>query len=166
MGVSKLVLDAERGLEESQNQRDARVEALWLQLDPGRTGELDLKGLRKGFRRIDHRELRPAALALGNRINAHAAHTAMKNADDLLQQIMEEVDTNRDGKIQYEGTLGLVNGVLLQKGHFLCPLPSELDGWSIAVDAVQSSAHSSSRPSGSYSFFSEPSTRTATENST
>ncbi|EQL01427.1 calcium dependent mitochondrial carrier protein [Ophiocordyceps sinensis CO18] len=81
MGVSKLVLDAERGLEESQNQRDARVEALWLQLDPGRTGELDLKGLRKGFRRIDH---------------------PMKNADDLLQQIMEEVDTNRDGKIQYE----------------------------------------------------------------
>lgn len=59
MSVSKLVLDAERGLDESQNQRDARVEALWLQLDPGRTGELDLRGLRKGLRKIDHRELRP-----------------------------------------------------------------------------------------------------------
>ncbi|KAM4066903.1 mitochondrial carrier protein [Hirsutella rhossiliensis] len=81
MSVSKLVLAAERGLEESQNQRDARVEALWLQLDPSRTGELDLKGLRKGFRKIDH---------------------PMKNADHLLRQIMEEVDTNGDGKIQYE----------------------------------------------------------------
>ncbi|KJZ78820.1 hypothetical protein HIM_01593 [Hirsutella minnesotensis 3608] len=81
MIVSKLVLDAERGLQESQNQRDARIEALWFQLDPGRTGELDLKGLRKGFRRIDH---------------------PLKNADDLLKQILDEVDTNHDGKIQYQ----------------------------------------------------------------
>lgn len=28
----------------------------------------------------------------------------MKNADDMLKQIMTTVDTNRDGKIQYEGT--------------------------------------------------------------
>lgn len=28
----------------------------------------------------------------------------MKNADELLKQIMDEVDTNRDGRIQYEGT--------------------------------------------------------------
>lgn len=27
----------------------------------------------------------------------------MKNADHLLRQIMDEVDTNRDGKIQYKG---------------------------------------------------------------
>lgn len=28
----------------------------------------------------------------------------MKNADDMLKEIMKTVDTNRDGKIQYEGT--------------------------------------------------------------
>lgn len=27
----------------------------------------------------------------------------MKNADDLLGEIIKVVDTNRDGKIQYEG---------------------------------------------------------------
>lgn len=27
----------------------------------------------------------------------------MKNADDLLGEIVRVVDTNRDGKIQYEG---------------------------------------------------------------
>lgn len=27
----------------------------------------------------------------------------MKNADGMLKQIMHEVDTNRDGKIQYDG---------------------------------------------------------------
>ncbi|PHH83938.1 hypothetical protein CDD83_2759 [Cordyceps sp. RAO-2017] len=81
MNVSKLVADVERGLGESQNQRDSRVEDLWAQLDPGRAGELDLKGLQRGFRRIDH---------------------PMKHADELLKQIMEEVDTNHDGKIQFE----------------------------------------------------------------
>lgn len=28
----------------------------------------------------------------------------MKNADDMLKRIMEEVDRNGDGKIQYNGT--------------------------------------------------------------
>ena len=28
---------------------------------------------------------------------------AMQNADDMLKQILKEVDTNEDGKIQYEG---------------------------------------------------------------
>ncbi len=39
----------------SQNQRDERVEQLWKKLDPQGKGELDLKGLQKGLRRIDHR---------------------------------------------------------------------------------------------------------------
>jgi solute carrier family 25 (mitochondrial phosphate transporter), member 23/24/25/41 len=55
--MSKLATDVEYGLTESQNEKDARVEQLWARLDPGRAGELDLKGLQKGFRRIDHREL-------------------------------------------------------------------------------------------------------------
>jgi solute carrier family 25 phosphate transporter 23/24/25/41 len=40
---------------ESQNARDARVERLWRQLDIDKKGELDLSGLRKGLRKIDHR---------------------------------------------------------------------------------------------------------------
>ena len=55
MSPSKLVAEVEHGLEESQNQRDARVEHLWAKLDPGKTGELDFKALQKGFRKIDHR---------------------------------------------------------------------------------------------------------------
>lgn len=55
MKVSKLVTELEAGLEESQNQRDARVERLWAKLNPNRSKELDLKGLQKGLRRIDHR---------------------------------------------------------------------------------------------------------------
>ncbi|KAM5348593.1 hypothetical protein ACJ41O_008417 [Fusarium nematophilum] len=81
MSVSKLVSKVEHGLGESQNQRDARVEELWASLEPDHTGELDLKGLQKGLRRIDH---------------------PMKNADEMLRRIMAEVDKNRDGKIQYQ----------------------------------------------------------------
>lgn len=56
MSVSKLVKEVENGFQESQNQRDARVEELWANLEPDRTGELDLKGLQKGLKRMDHRE--------------------------------------------------------------------------------------------------------------
>ena len=56
MKWSNLLSEVEHGLEESQNQRDARVEKLWADLDPGSSGSLDLKGLQRGFRKIDHRE--------------------------------------------------------------------------------------------------------------
>jgi len=32
---------------------------------------------------------------------------AMKNADDMLDHIMDAVDQNGDGKIQFEGTVTL-----------------------------------------------------------
>jgi solute carrier family 25 phosphate transporter 23/24/25/41 len=80
MSVTSIVEGVEDGLREPQNSRDARVEELWSSLEPDHTGELDLKGLKKGLRRIDH---------------------PMKNADDMLKRIMEEVDRNGDGKIQY-----------------------------------------------------------------
>jgi siroheme synthase len=57
MSATKIVTELERRFGESQNQRDARVERLWSRLDPTGKGELDLNGLQKGFRRIDHREL-------------------------------------------------------------------------------------------------------------
>ncbi|KAF4121644.1 solute carrier family 25 (mitochondrial phosphate transporter), member 23/24/25/41 [Geosmithia morbida] len=81
MSHSKVLAKAAHSLEESQNQRDARVEQLWRELEPNAAGELDFRGLKKGFRKIDH---------------------PMKNADNMLKKILDEVDTNNDGKIQYE----------------------------------------------------------------
>lgn len=57
MQLSQVVTELEMDLVESQNQRDKRVEELWRKLAPQGTNELDLKGLQKGLRRIDHREL-------------------------------------------------------------------------------------------------------------
>lgn len=58
--------EVEKGLREPQNQNQNpnhdRVEALWAQLGPCANGELDLKGLQKGFRKIDHREDFPSFL--------------------------------------------------------------------------------------------------------
>ncbi|OBR03490.1 Calcium dependent mitochondrial carrier protein [Colletotrichum higginsianum IMI 349063] len=82
MGVTEWVAERQMEVEESQNQRDKRVEDLWRQLDPNGSGHLDFKGLQKGLRKIDH---------------------PMKNADHMLRKIMTVVDTNDDGKIQYEG---------------------------------------------------------------
>ncbi|KAK1975788.1 mitochondrial carrier domain-containing protein [Colletotrichum cereale] len=81
MGVTDWVAERQMEVEESQNQRDKRVEDLWRQLDPNGSGHLDFKGLQKGLKKIDH---------------------PMKNADDMLRKIMTVVDTNDDGKIQYE----------------------------------------------------------------
>jgi len=55
MNITKVVSELEMELQESQNQRDKRVEELWKSLDPQGHGELDFKGLQKGLRRIDHR---------------------------------------------------------------------------------------------------------------
>ncbi|KAK0634739.1 mitochondrial carrier domain-containing protein [Bombardia bombarda] len=81
MKITDVVSELEAEMEESQNQRDKRVEELWMKLDPARHGELDLKGLQKGLKRIDH---------------------PMKNADEMLKEIIKVVDTSGDGKIQYE----------------------------------------------------------------
>jgi solute carrier family 25 phosphate transporter 23/24/25/41 len=40
---------------ESQKEQDARVERLWQTLDTAKDGHLDLKGLKKGLKKIDHR---------------------------------------------------------------------------------------------------------------
>ncbi|KAM7220549.1 Mitochondrial carrier domain containing protein [Rhypophila decipiens] len=81
MKITDVVSELEVKMIESQNQRDKRVEELWKKLDPAAHGELDYKGLRDGLRRIDH---------------------PMKDADDMLKQIIRKVDTSGDGKIQYE----------------------------------------------------------------
>jgi solute carrier family 25 phosphate transporter 23/24/25/41 len=40
---------------ESANAQDARVEELWRRLDGTARGYLDLAGLKKGLRKMDHR---------------------------------------------------------------------------------------------------------------
>ena len=46
-----------RGMDdELQSSQDVRVGALWSSLDARGTGHLDLKGLKAGLRKIDHRE--------------------------------------------------------------------------------------------------------------
>ncbi|CAJ2510718.1 Uu.00g063430.m01.CDS01 [Anthostomella pinea] len=81
MKLPDVVTELEMDLEESQNQRDARVEQLWKKLDYQNKGALDWKGLQRGLKRIDH---------------------PLKNADDMLKNIIKVVDTNGDGKIEYE----------------------------------------------------------------
>ncbi|KAI1858634.1 hypothetical protein JX265_010727 [Neoarthrinium moseri] len=81
MKITDVVSELEMQMDETQNQRDARVEALWKRLDYQRKGELDWKALQRGLKKIDH---------------------PLKNADDLLKNIIQVVDTNGDGKIQYE----------------------------------------------------------------
>ncbi|KAL8804417.1 MAG: hypothetical protein Q9223_005741 [Gallowayella weberi] len=60
--------------------QDARVQKLWQTLDTQQKGHLDVKGLKKGLKKIDH---------------------PLKNADDLLQDVLAAVDTDGDGQIQY-----------------------------------------------------------------
>ncbi|KXJ86712.1 mitochondrial carrier domain-containing protein [Microdochium bolleyi] len=81
MKVPDVVTQAKLNMAESQNQRDARVEALWRRLDYQNKGELDWQALQKGLKKIDH---------------------PMKNADDMLKAIIKVVDKNGDDKIQYE----------------------------------------------------------------
>ena len=67
---------------DSQNEKDARVEALWKQLDPANKGFIDLTALEKGLHRLDH---------------------PLKDAHDLLVEIAKAMDKNHDQVIQYEG---------------------------------------------------------------
>jgi solute carrier family 25 phosphate transporter 23/24/25/41 len=69
-------------LPESQNSRDARIEALWKKLDPQGRGEIDLHGLQRGLKKIDH---------------------PLKNAHDMLKDVVRAIDKNGDQVIQYEG---------------------------------------------------------------
>jgi solute carrier family 25 phosphate transporter 23/24/25/41 len=84
---------------ESANAQDARVDALWATLDTRKKGHLDLGGLKKGLRKLDHRTLahrRESGTSLRDII-------ALKNADYLLSDVMKAVDTDGDGRIQYHG---------------------------------------------------------------
>ncbi len=71
MTLSDAVSELGMQMEESQNERDKRVEELWKKLDPTGQGELDFKGLQKGLRRIDHREIPPEPPRVGDILLTH-----------------------------------------------------------------------------------------------
>ncbi|OJJ51160.1 hypothetical protein ASPZODRAFT_148493 [Penicilliopsis zonata CBS 506.65] len=65
---------------ESEDERDKRLARLWETLDTRREGHVDLNGLKKGLRKIDH---------------------PLKNADSMLTDVLRAVDTNEDGYIDF-----------------------------------------------------------------
>lgn len=67
---------------ETQNARDDRVEQLWRKLDTKKKGEINLQELQKGLRRIDH---------------------PLKDASDMLRDVVKAMDKNGDEVIQYDG---------------------------------------------------------------
>lgn len=85
-------------MEEDQAAQHARVDKLWKALDTKQQGELDLEALKRGLATINHRK------RLLNRLKIFAKDkVALKNADDLLQDVLNAVDTNKDGHISYSG---------------------------------------------------------------
>ncbi|RMZ85627.1 hypothetical protein DV737_g568, partial [Chaetothyriales sp. CBS 132003] len=66
--------------EETSEHREKRIKALWKRLDSTDDGQMDLHGLKKGLKKIDH---------------------PLKNADSLLQEVLTAVDTSGDGQIQF-----------------------------------------------------------------
>ncbi|KAJ9667459.1 hypothetical protein H2201_002327 [Coniosporium apollinis] len=66
---------------ESAQQQDARVEHLWRILDTRGEGQLNAADLKKGLAKMDH---------------------PLKHADELLGDVLHAVDTNKDGKIQFQ----------------------------------------------------------------
>ncbi|KAI1269688.1 mitochondrial carrier [Xylariaceae sp. FL1019] len=107
MKIPDVVTDLQMDMAESQNERDARVEKLWKQLDYQGKGELDWKGLQRGLRKIDH---------------------PMKNADDMLKNIIKVVDTDGDGKMQYEEFRVFVEAAERQLFHLFESIDRDHDG--------------------------------------
>lgn len=62
-------------------RQDERLEELWHKLDVKQRGYLDLSILKRGLRKIDH---------------------PLKNADGLLRDVLEAMDTNHDGRISHD----------------------------------------------------------------
>ncbi|KAI1428425.1 mitochondrial carrier domain-containing protein [Xylaria sp. FL1777] len=102
-----LVSELEIEMAESQNERDARVEQLWKKLDYQAKGELDWKGLQRGLRKIDH---------------------PLKNADDMLKTLTKAVDTDGDGKIQYEEFRVFVEAAERQLFHLFRSIDRDKNG--------------------------------------
>ncbi|KAI2789613.1 putative mitochondrial carrier [Penicillium oxalicum] len=68
---------------ESKDEREERVARLWESLDTRKEGHVDLNGLKKGLKKIDHH--------------------------DLLRTFLRDVDINRDGQIDYNEFRKFIN---------------------------------------------------------
>jgi len=110
----------------SASVADARVDELWATLDTRKQGHLDLAGLKKGLRKLDH---------------------PLKNADQLLDEVMQAVDTDGNGRITYQG------GCVLS------------DRIARVLTRFENSANSYTKPKRSFSTYSRPSTTTTTARS-
>ncbi|KAI1353205.1 mitochondrial carrier domain-containing protein [Xylaria sp. FL0043] len=119
MKRTNLVTELEMEMAESQNERDARVEQLWKKLDYQGKGELDWKGLQRGLKKIDH---------------------PLKNADDLLKTITKAVDTDGDGKIQYEEFRVFVEAAERQLFHLFRSIDRDKNG-KLDKEELQAALH-------------------------
>ncbi|KAI1278510.1 mitochondrial carrier domain-containing protein [Xylaria sp. FL0933] len=119
MKRTNLVTELEMEMAESQNERDARVEQLWKKLDYQNKGELDWKGLQRGLKKIDH---------------------PLKNADDLLKTITKAVDTDGDGKIQYEEFRVFVEATERQLFHLFRSIDRDKNG-KLDKEELQAALH-------------------------
>lgn len=88
---------------ESKDERDKRVDKLWETLDTRKEGHIDLTGLKKGLKKIDHREFDQVLCYIS--VCLICSHLALKNADDMVLSVVREVDTNGDGRIDKAGKL-------------------------------------------------------------
>ncbi|PHH55078.1 Calcium-binding mitochondrial carrier SAL1 [Ceratocystis fimbriata CBS 114723] len=94
-------------------QLDSRTKQLWSRLDLQGKGELDLNGLQLGLHNLGH---------------------PMKNADHMLQQMFQEADTNRDGKIQFHEFQSFVRQAEAQLWNLFQSIDTDKDG---KVDKLQ-----------------------------
>lgn len=93
---------------EGTRERDERIERLWSSLDTRGEGQIDFKGFKKGLKKIDHRMLLSSTTTTCYVVLHHILifpDIALKNADDLLYDILKAIDTSQDGRIQYSGAL-------------------------------------------------------------
>ncbi|KAI5272922.1 hypothetical protein E4T47_03862 [Aureobasidium subglaciale] len=66
---------------ESPAEKENRTRSLWKKLDTQNEGFLDFKALRKGLKKLDH---------------------PLKNADGLIEDVLEAADLNNSGRIEYD----------------------------------------------------------------
>ncbi|KAG9570333.1 hypothetical protein KCU60_g17290, partial [Aureobasidium melanogenum] len=66
---------------ESPAERENRTRSLWKKLDTQNDGYLDFKAFRKGLKKLDH---------------------PLKNADGLIEDVLQAADINNSGRIEYD----------------------------------------------------------------
>lgn len=86
--------------DEKQRAQDGRVERLWRTLDTRDEGQLDVPGLKSGLRKINHRLYSVTRLGSITRL---ILASALQNADNFINDVLKAVDSNGDGRIQYNG---------------------------------------------------------------